>query len=260
MRGTTGRLDDFGRARTALRRPTPNFPSAPGTPSLTPVQPDPDRSHLGGGRRQRGSDALPHRALLGRGLRGLLEIATTASTSYPNTGLAAATSYTYRVRAQDAALNLGPYSGTRRSRDAGAARHRTPGAPGTPRAWRRSSPTQIDLTWAAASDNVGVTLYRIERCSGAGCADFSEIATTPPRATRTPASPRRPPTPTACVPRTLLSTSAPTRPLRRPRRRAAPSPRSSRCRSSTASIGATRTPWPTAGRTGSAAPWRRVCA
>ena len=39
------------------------------------------------------------------------------------------------------------------------------------------SPTQIDLTWAAASDNVGVTLYRIERCSGAGCSVFGEVGT-----------------------------------------------------------------------------------
>jgi hypothetical protein len=39
------------------------------------------------------------------------------------------------------------------------------------------SATQIDLTWAAASDNVGVTLYRVERCSDAGCSLFSEIGT-----------------------------------------------------------------------------------
>jgi hypothetical protein len=40
------------------------------------------------------------------------------------------------------------------------------------------SPTQLDLNWAAATDNVGVTLYRLERCSGVGCSDFAEIATT----------------------------------------------------------------------------------
>ena len=42
-----------------------------------------------------------------------------------------------------------------------------------------TSPSQIDLSWQAATDNVEVTLYRIERCQGAGCSDFSEIATTP---------------------------------------------------------------------------------
>src|SRR5271165_5113364 len=41
-----------------------------------------------------------------------------------------------------------------------------------------SSSTQIDLTWTASTDNVGVTGYRIERCSGAGCSSFAQVATT----------------------------------------------------------------------------------
>ena len=39
------------------------------------------------------------------------------------------------------------------------------------------SPTQINLSWTAATDNVGVTGYRVERCQGAGCANFAQIAT-----------------------------------------------------------------------------------
>jgi glucose/arabinose dehydrogenase/fibronectin type 3 domain-containing protein len=35
---------------------------------------------------------------------------------------------------------------------------------------------QINLNWAASDDNVGVNAYRVERCQGAGCTDFSEIA------------------------------------------------------------------------------------
>ena len=35
---------------------------------------------------------------------------------------------------------------------------------------------QINLSWTAATDNVGVTGYRIERCQGAGCTTFAEIA------------------------------------------------------------------------------------
>ena len=31
------------------------------------------------------------------------------------------------------------------------------------------STTQLSLSWAAATDNVGVTGYRLERCAGAGC-------------------------------------------------------------------------------------------
>ncbi|MEP7224814.1 MAG: fibronectin type III domain-containing protein [Actinomycetota bacterium] len=36
----------------------------------------------------------------------------------------------------------------------------------------------MDLSWGPATDNVGVAQYRIERCQGAGCTIFSEIATT----------------------------------------------------------------------------------
>ena len=39
------------------------------------------------------------------------------------------------------------------------------------------SPTQINLSWTAATDNVGVTGYRVERCQGAGCTTFAQIAT-----------------------------------------------------------------------------------
>src|SRR5258708_10107220 len=37
--------------------------------------------------------------------------------------------------------------------------------------------SQINLAWTAATDNVGVTGYRVERCQGAGCANFAQITT-----------------------------------------------------------------------------------
>jgi glucose/arabinose dehydrogenase/chitodextrinase len=41
------------------------------------------------------------------------------------------------------------------------------------------SSSQINLSWTAATDNVGVTQYRIERCEGNGnCTNFVQIATT----------------------------------------------------------------------------------
>ncbi|WP_340122705.1 DUF4082 domain-containing protein [Methylobacter svalbardensis] len=40
-----------------------------------------------------------------------------------------------------------------------------------------TSITQISLTWSASTDNVGVTGYRVERCQGAGCSNFVQIAT-----------------------------------------------------------------------------------
>lgn len=43
-----------------------------------------------------------------------------------------------------------------------------------------SGSSQVNLSWSAASDTGGSGLagYRIERCSGAGCSNFAEIATT----------------------------------------------------------------------------------
>jgi Protein of unknown function (DUF4038)/Concanavalin A-like lectin/glucanases superfamily/Putative collagen-binding domain of a collagenase len=38
-------------------------------------------------------------------------------------------------------------------------------------------PGAVDLSWTAASDNVGVTGYRVFRCQGAGCSDFTQLAT-----------------------------------------------------------------------------------
>ena len=40
-----------------------------------------------------------------------------------------------------------------------------------------ASNSQINLTWSASTDNVGVTGYRIERCQGSGCTTFAQIGT-----------------------------------------------------------------------------------
>ena len=39
------------------------------------------------------------------------------------------------------------------------------------------SGSQINLSWTASTDNVGVTGYLLERCPGAGCTTFAQIAT-----------------------------------------------------------------------------------
>jgi hypothetical protein len=81
------------------------------------------------------------------------------------------------VRAEDAVPNLGGYSLVASATTPAAPDTEPPSAPGTPTATAVSS-SQIDLSWPAATDNVGVALYRIERCQGAACASFSQIATT----------------------------------------------------------------------------------
>jgi chitodextrinase len=41
------------------------------------------------------------------------------------------------------------------------------------------SSSAINLTWTASTDNVGVSAYLIERCQGAGCSNFAQIASSP---------------------------------------------------------------------------------
>jgi hypothetical protein len=39
-----------------------------------------------------------------------------------------------------------------------------------------ASGTQINLTWTASTDNIGVNGYIVERCSNAGCDSYAQIA------------------------------------------------------------------------------------
>ena len=39
------------------------------------------------------------------------------------------------------------------------------------------SASQLNVAWSAATDNVGVTGYRVQRCTGAGCTSFATITT-----------------------------------------------------------------------------------
>jgi hypothetical protein len=112
------------------------------------------------------------------GCSAFTQIATSTTTAYNNTGLTASSSYSYRVRATDAANNLSPYSATASAttQTVTAPDTQSPTAPGGLGATATSS-TQVNLNWAASTDNVGVTNYLIERCSGAGCSAFTQIAT-----------------------------------------------------------------------------------
>ena len=59
---------------------------------------------------------------------------------------------------------------------AAAADTQPPTAPGSLAATAASS-SQVNLSWTASTDNVGVAGYRVERCQGAGCSTFTQIAT-----------------------------------------------------------------------------------
>jgi fibronectin type 3 domain-containing protein len=100
------------------------------------------------------------------------QIAAPSTTTYSDSGLAAG-SYSYRVRATDASGNLSGYSNTA---TAGVADTTPPTAPSNVTASTAGS-AQINLTWTASTDNVGVTGYLVERCQGNGCSNFAQIAT-----------------------------------------------------------------------------------
>ena len=112
----------------------------------------------------------------GAGCSNFAQVGTSATTSFNNTGLAASTSYSYRVRATDAANNLSGYSNTASATTQTIVDTQAPTAPTNLTATPISG-TQINLSWTASSDNVGVTNYLIERCQSAGCTDFAQIAT-----------------------------------------------------------------------------------
>jgi chitodextrinase len=107
------------------------------------------------------------------------EIAATSGTgtTFSNTGLTAGTSYSYRVRAQDAVPNLSGYSNTASATTSTAPDTQPPTTPSGLTATAAGT-TQINLSWTGSTDNVGVTGYHIERCQGAGCSNFAEIAAT----------------------------------------------------------------------------------
>jgi uncharacterized membrane protein/fibronectin type 3 domain-containing protein len=101
------------------------------------------------------------------------QIGTTTTTAYNDTGLMASTSYSYRVRAQDTSLNLGPYSAV----GAVLTPAPIPSLPGNLMA-ASSSNTEIDLSWKASTETGGtISDYSVERCQGSNCTNFSQIGT-----------------------------------------------------------------------------------
>src|SRR5205814_9798391 len=95
----------------------------------------------------------------GAGCSTFTQIGTPTATTFSDTGLMPGTSYSYRVRATDAAANLSGYSNV-----AGATTTDTT-APTAPTVLTPTvvSGTQINLSWTASTDNVGVTGDRVER-------------------------------------------------------------------------------------------------
>jgi len=95
--------------------------------------------------------------------RGSTQIATVSNTTYNNVGLTANTTYTYTVLAYDAAGNPSGQSAPASATTQGLSGDtEAPTVPQTLSATVVSS-SQINLTWTASTDNVGVVGYRIYR-------------------------------------------------------------------------------------------------
>jgi chitodextrinase len=95
-------------------------------------------------------------------LRNGIQVATPATTSYTDTGLSAATTYTYTVAARDAAGNISPNS-TSVSVTTASVGDTTP--PSTPAGLTGAAAgsTGANLSWSASTDNVAVTGYIVRR-------------------------------------------------------------------------------------------------
>jgi hypothetical protein len=102
-----------------------------------------------------------------------VQISTTSSLTYADSGVAGSSTYSYRVRAKDTLGDTGPYSNVATASTAAS----TITAPTNLTATSASS-SQINLTWGAATETGGtISQYRIERCQGSGCSTFAQVAT-----------------------------------------------------------------------------------
>src|SRR2546426_8499394 len=95
-------------------------------------------------------------------LRNGVQVATPASTSFADTGLSAATTYSYTVAARDAAGNISP-NPTSVSAPPATAADTTPPSTPTGLTAAVAGSTGANLSWSASTDNVGVTGYIVRR-------------------------------------------------------------------------------------------------
>jgi chitodextrinase len=91
-----------------------------------------------------------------------VQIADQAGTSFTDSTASPDTSYSYTVVAVDAAGNVSAASAAATVSTSGAADGTAPSTPGNVTATAASS-SQVNLTWTASTDNIGVTGYHVYR-------------------------------------------------------------------------------------------------
>src|SRR5258706_386653 len=169
-------IGPYSAAATATTQAPPDTqaPTAPGTPVLTVVSISRIDLSWPAATDNVAVTGYVLERCIGAGCSSFVQISAPTATTFSDTGLTASTSYSYRVRATDAANNLGPYSSSASATTQSLPDSQAPTAPGTPVLAVVSS-SQINLTWPAATDNVAVTGYFVEPCAGAGCSPFAQI-------------------------------------------------------------------------------------
>ena len=183
LRGTTGRLDDFGARTLGAAPPDTTAPTDPSGLQATAVSSTRIDLSWTASTDASGINQYRIERCQGPSCSNFAEVATVPGnqTTFQNTGLTASTSYTYRVKAEDNATPTHNQSGY--SNQSSATTLTPPDAtpPTDPSNLQASaaSSTQIDLSWQASTDTSGINLYRIERCQGSSCGNFVEVATVP---------------------------------------------------------------------------------
>jgi chitinase len=100
--------------------------------------------------------------------RGSTKVGTVTGTSFTNSGLSASTTYSYTVKAHDAAGNNSAASNavsvTTSASGGGGGDTTPPSAPGSLHSTGTTA-SSVSLAWSASTDNVGVTGYDVFRSS-----------------------------------------------------------------------------------------------
>jgi YD repeat-containing protein len=103
------------------------------------------------------------------------------ATHYNDTTIQDSSSYTYRINATDSLGHTSSYSNAVTVTTSSNCCDSTPPTAPTNLTAIAASSGQINLTWTAATDNVGVTAYQVQRCQGSGCSTFATVGQIPPQ-------------------------------------------------------------------------------